>query len=141
MTTYFEEETEATSAAGDDFQAPVSPEDDHEHHDHPSDAQYWKIGAILAVITLAEVGTYFITDDPYSHDLAPLLIGSLIFMMVAKFVTIVAYFMHVKFDNKIFRNVFVAGMVLAVGVYLVVLTAFAYWDDGYEASLGLLSLT
>ena len=140
MTTYFEEETTATSEAGDALQAPISPEDGHDEH-HPSDAQYWKIGAILAVITLAEVGTYFITDDPYSHDLAPLLIGSLIFMMVAKFATILAYFMHVKFDNKIFRWIFVSGLILAVAVYLVVLTTFTYWDDGYEASLGLLALT
>ena len=109
-----------------------------EHHAHPSDAQYWKVGAILAVITLAEVGTYFITDDPYSHDLAPLLIGSLLFMMVAKFIIIGAYFMHLKFDNKVFRNIFITGMVLAVGVYLIVLSAFAYWDDGYEQGMAVL---
>lgn len=111
---------------------------DDEHHDHPSDAQYWKIGAILAVITLAEVGTYFITDDPYSHDLAPLLIGSLLLMMVVKFFTIGAYFMHLKFDNPVFRRVFVSGLVLAVGVYLIVLSTFAYWDNSYEAGLQLL---
>lgn len=110
-----------------------------EHHDHPSDTQYWKVGALLAVITLLEVGTYFITDDPYSHELKWLLIGSLLIMMTLKFVIIGAYFMHLKFDNKVFRNIFITGMVLAVAVYLVVLTAFTYWDDGYEASLALLT--
>ncbi len=109
-----------------------------EHHDHPSDAQYWKVGAILAVITLAEVGTYFITDDPYSHELKPLLIGSLLIMMTVKFITIGAYFMHLKFDNKVFRNIFITGLVLAVAVYLAVLTTFAYWDSGYEEGLALL---
>ena len=118
--------------------ASASTEHDEHHDDHPSDAQYWKIGAILGVITLAEVSTYFITDDPYSHDLAPLLIGSLIIMMIAKFVVIVSYFMHLKFDNKVFRNIFASGLVLAVVVYLIVLSAFAYWDDGYEAGLQLL---
>lgn len=118
--------------------ATKSTDHDDEHHDHPSDAQYWKIGAILAVITLAEVGTYFITDDPYSHDLAPLLIGSLLLMMVVKFFTIGAYFMHLKFDNPVFRWVFVSGLVLAVGVYLIVLSTFAYWDNSYEAGLQLL---
>ena len=108
----------------------------HEHH--PSDAKYWKIGAILAVITGLEVSTYFITEDPYSHDAAPILIGSLILMMIAKFIVIIGYFMHLKFDNKLFRNVFVSGLVLAVGVYLVVLTTFLYWNDEYEAGLGLL---
>lgn len=139
MTTYFEEETEATSAAGDDFQAPVSPEDDHEHHDHPSDAQYWKIGALLGVLTLIEVGTYFITDDPYSHSLAPVLIGGLLTLMVIKFIVIASYFMHLKFDNRAFRYVFVAGLVLAVIVYLIVLSAFAFWSGDYEDAAALLS--
>ena len=106
---------------------------DHARHEHhPSDGLYWKVGLILGVITAAEVGTYFITDDPYSHDLAPLLIGSLILMMVLKFVTIGAYFMHLKFDNRLFRNVFISGLVLAVGVYIVMLTTFSFWDNSFE---------
>lgn len=106
--------------------------DEAHHEHHPSDAQYWKVGLALALITLLEVGTYFIADPPYDHELAPLLIGSLIFMMVLKFVVIGAYFMHLKFDNRLFRNVFVAGLVLAVGVYLAVLTVFEFWSDRYE---------
>lgn len=125
------------STATEEQTSPTADEAHQEHH--PSEATYWKVGAILGVITLAEVGTYFITDDPYSHDLAPLLIGSLIFMMIAKFVTIGAYFMHLKFDNNLFRNIFIVGMVLAVGVYLVVLTVFTYWDDNYEQALRLLT--
>jgi cytochrome c oxidase subunit 4 len=107
--------------------------DEARHEHHPSDGLYWKIGAALGIITALEVGTYFITDDPYSHELAPLLIGSLVIMMVLKFVVIASYFMHLKFDNKLFRNIFVAGLVLAVGVYLVALTAFEFWSDRYES--------
>ena len=111
-----------------------SPATADEHHDehHPGDALYWKVGAALGVLTLLEVGTYFITDDPYSHDLAPLLIGSLLFLMVVKFISIGAFFMHLKFDNKLFRNVFIAGLLLAVAVYLAVLTTFSYWGSGFE---------
>lgn len=112
---------------------------DDAHHDHPSDTLYWKIGGLLAVLTLLEVGTYFITDDPYSHELAPLLIGSLILLMVIKFITIISFFMHLKFDNRIFRWVFISGLILAVGVYLIVLSTFAYFDESYEAGLQLLS--
>ena len=103
----------------------------HEHH--PSDAKYWKVGALLGVLTLLEVSTYFVTDDPYSHDLKWLLIGGLLVLMVLKFVTIVSYFMHVKFDSKLFRNVFVGGLLLAVGVYLAVLTSFEFFSDRYES--------
>ncbi len=108
----------------------------HEHH--PSDGTYWKVGAILGVLTALEVSTYFISETPYESDAAPLLIGGLLVMMVAKFITIISYFMHLKFDNKIFRNVFVSGLVLAVGVYLVVLTTLHFWTGGYEQGLAVL---
>ncbi len=114
--------------------------DEARHEHHPSDAQYWKVGAILGLITLAEVSTYFIADPPYDHPLAALLIGGLIVMMIAKFVTIGAYFMHLKYDNKVLQWVFVSGLVLAIGVYVVVLSAFTFWFDGYESSLGALPL-
>jgi cytochrome c oxidase subunit IV len=106
---------------------------DHARHEHhPSDGLYWKVGAALGFVTALEVGTYFVTDDPYSHELKWVLIVGLLTLMTLKFVVIVSYFMHVKFDNKLFRNVFVSGLVLAVGVYLAVLTSFQFWSDGYE---------
>ncbi len=112
---------------------------EHDGHDHPSDAMYWKIGGLLAVLTLLEVGTYFVTDDPYSHELAPVLIGGLLGLMVLKFIIIISFFMHLKFDNRVFRWVFVSGLILAVGVYLIVLSTFAFFDDGYEAGFALLN--
>lgn len=99
---------------------------------HPSDRQYVIIALILAVVTALEVGTYFITDDPYSHSAAPLLIGSLLVMMVVKFGIVVAYFMHLKHDNPIFRRMFFAGLGLALIVYGIVFFAFRYWFDEYE---------
>jgi cytochrome c oxidase subunit 4 len=106
--------------------------DDLHHEHHPTDTTYWKVGLALGLVTALEVGTYFITDDPYSHDLKWLLIGGLLTLMVIKFVTIVAYFMHVRFDHKLFRNVFVGGLVVAVGVYLVTLATFQFFDERYE---------
>lgn len=114
----------------DDYEAAT---DASRHEHHPSDGLYWKVGGALGLITALEVGTYFITDDPYGHELKWLLIGSLIFMMILKFVVIVSYFMHLKFDNRLFRNVFVSGLVLAVGVYIAMLATFEYWSDRYEA--------
>jgi cytochrome c oxidase subunit 4 len=102
----------------------------HEHH--PSDKKYWQVGIALGVITLLEVSTYFIADPPYGHELAPLLIGGLLVMMVLKFIIIAAYFMHLKFDSRLFRNIFAGGLALAVGVFLVMLTIFEYWVDAYE---------
>ena len=52
---------------------------------------------------------------------------SLIFMMVVKFYLVVTWFMHLRFDSKLFGRMFTAGLVLAVGVYLVTLTVFEFW--------------
>lgn len=109
--------------------------DEARHEHHPSDGLYWKVGGALGVVTALEVATYFITDDPYSHELKWVLIFGLLTLMVLKFIVIVSYFMHVKFDNPLFRNVFVGGIVLAVGVYLAVLTSFEFFSERYEADL------
>ena len=39
-------------------------------------------------------------------------------LAIAKFIVVVAYFMHLKFDNRILRRLFVTGLVLAVLVYV-----------------------
>ena len=39
------------------------------------------------------------------------------------------FFMHLRFDNKLLSWVFVAGLVLAVAVYIVMLTTFEYWQN------------
>lgn len=110
----------------------VAPTDEAHDQHHPTDGTYWKVGLALAVITLLEISTYFIADPPYDHELGGLLIGSLIVMMVLKFIVILAYFMHVKFDNKLFRNVFTGGLLLAVAVYIATLATFEYFSDRYE---------
>src|SRR4051794_2806290 len=86
---------------------------DDEGHDHPSDLTYVKVGALLAVLTALEVSTYWWPTR--FHKATAVL---LIVMMIIKFGTVAGYFMHLKFDSKVLRNVFVSGLVLAVGVYL-----------------------
>jgi|SRR5437879_5942887 len=90
-------------------------------HAHPSDAQYVLIAAILAAITAAEVSTYYI-DFFKSNFVAT--VAALIPMMVVKFAMVAAFFMHLRFDHKVFRAVFITGIVLATAVYLIVLFSF-----------------
>ena len=47
--------------------------------------------------------------------------------MVAKFLTVVSYFMHLKFDNKLFSALFYTGLFLAVGVYCGALSTFHFF--------------
>ena len=93
-------------------------------HAHPSDWQYIKIALLLAVLTALEVFTYFESVHNLS-DAALYVI--LTVLMVLKFVYVVAWFMHLKFDSIIFRRVFQVGIGMALAVYLIMLTAFEIW--------------
>ncbi|MSO87939.1 MAG: hypothetical protein EXQ71_10555 [Acidimicrobiia bacterium] len=95
-------------------------------HDLPSDAKYVKITLILAFITALEVGTYFIEEATTT-----LLVGILVPMMIVKFLTVAGYFMHLKYDNPIFRRVFLFGLCLSVVVFCVMLTTFGFFSDEF----------
>ena len=92
---------------------------DIEAGDHPSPLAYVKVAAVLAVITMAEVAVVYVSA--LRSLLVPLLLG----MAVVKFFLVAMWFMHLKFDSKMFRRLFVLGIVLAIGVYGV---AFATLD-------------
>lgn len=104
--------------------------DTHEAH-HPTDGQYVKIAIILGIITAAEVGTYFWEDLFGKHPSTTMLIATLFPMMIAKFVIVAGWFMHLKYDNKIFRRVFTFGLILATVVYFIMFFAFEYLSDDY----------
>ncbi|MGB3734915.1 MAG: cytochrome C oxidase subunit IV family protein [Ilumatobacter sp.] len=92
-----------------------------DHADHLSDNKYIVIAAILAVITAAEVVASYI-------DLGPAFIPLLLFMMAVKFFVVVSYFMHLKFDNPVFKRLFYTGLFLAVFVYVAALLTFRFFE-------------
>ena len=83
-----------------------------ERHAHPTDAFYIKVALGLALITAIEVVLYY-RELPSGNNYA------LLFLSAIKFVAVVAYFMHLKFDNRILRRLFVAGFVLASIIYVI----------------------
>ena len=92
-----------------------------EGHEHGlTDAGYIKIALILAAITALEVSTYYV-------DFGPLFMPSLMIMMVVKFVMVVSYFMHLKFDNRIFSLLFYVGLGLALFCYIAALATFKFF--------------
>jgi cytochrome c oxidase subunit 4 len=92
---------------------------DQEGGGHPSPLAYVKVAAVLAVVTLAEVAVYYVSS------LRALLVPLLLSMSAVKFFLVAMWFMHLKFDSKMFRRLFVLGIVLAIGVYGI---AFATLD-------------
>ena len=90
-----------------------------EHHG-ASDKQYIIIALILAALTAIEVSTYYV-------DFGPLFMPTLFVLMTVKFVVVVSYFMHLKFDNKLFSYLFYTGLILALAVYIGALSTFKFF--------------
>jgi len=102
-----------TSGAVEQAEHPVDPGGDHgTHAGHPTEAQYVKIALILATITAAEVGLYYTSFSRAATN------ATLLVLAGTKFVMVAAYFMHLKFDNKILRRLFTTGFVLASFCYV-----------------------
>jgi len=85
---------------------------------HPSIADYWKIAALLAVLTAVEVALFYIDSALGLGGLNTVL---LIVLAILKFVIVVGWFMHLRFERPSLNKFFVAGIILALGVYAVVL--------------------
>lgn len=80
----------------------------HEEH-HPDFSTYWKIAVILTVITIVEVAAYYIPSFVASAAFVP----SLLIMSAVKFYIVVMYYMHLKYDNKLFRALFTGPLIVA----------------------------
>ena len=84
---------------------------------HPSPREYITIGLILGVITAVEVGFYYV-------DIAQgALLGILLVLSAVKLVLVGLWFMHLRFDSGIFSILFTGGLVLATGLFIVVLAS------------------
>jgi len=114
----------AADASDQPAEAPPAPQPAEGAHEHPSDWQYIKIALWLALLTAIEVFTYF--ESVHNLSDAGLYVV-LTVLMVLKFNYVAAWFMHLKFDSQLFRQIFQVGIVLALGVYIAMLTAFEIW--------------
>jgi len=86
-------------------------------HGHPSDGFYVLIALALAVLTALEVTASYL-------ELGAVFLPLLFVLMGIKFVMVVLFFMHLRFDNKIFGRLFWSGFFLAVAVYVAALATF-----------------
>ena len=91
------------------------------HTGHPTAGVYFKIAIILCVLTAIEVGIFYLED--IGHWMIPILTV----LSLGKFALVVMYYMHLKFDNKLFTIMFIAGLVLAAAVVSALLFLFSAW--------------
>ena len=85
---------------------------------HPGPRKYVAIGAILGIITLVEVWAF------YQNITAWLLAMVLLLLSLSKFVLVVGYFMHLRFDDRRFLALFAFPFVIALSIMLALLGIF-----------------
>jgi cytochrome c oxidase subunit 4 len=115
-------ETERTAAET----RPAAAQGEPELAAHPGPKEYVKVAVVLAAATAAEVALYYMTALPHG-----VFIALLMFAMVFKFSLVALWFMHLRFDARIFRRLFVTGLLLAISVYMIVLVIFGVINAGF----------
>ena len=84
---------------------------EHDIHTHPTARTYWVIGFILTFLTGLEIGAYYLeTNGVLGEGASAVVIGVL---SAAKFILVVLFYMHLKFDSRVFGMVFLFPATLA----------------------------
>jgi cytochrome c oxidase subunit 4 len=86
---------------------------------HASLKTYIQVALVLGIITAVEVATLYVPGLP-KH----LLVASLLGMSVVKFVLVVGFFMHLKYDGNIMRALFIGPLVLSILIILAIMALF-----------------
>ena len=89
-------------------------------HQHPTARTYFIVGAILTAITVVEVWAYYIPSLVASRVFVP----ALLIMSAAKFAIVVMFYMHLKYDHKLFRALFTGPLLIAFATILALLLLF-----------------
>ena len=99
-------------------------EQDH----HPSIAFYVKVAVYLAIITAVEIVIILPGVKAWYREVAPwftpLVLPLLFALSIVKFVAVVSFFMHLAQDRGGPRRVFVAPLILALLMVLVLMLLY-----------------
>jgi hypothetical protein len=87
-------------------------------HELPSPSLYLKLAVILGIFTIVETATYYIHISEIIITLA------LIIFMTCKFVIVVGYDMHLKFEHSLLVAVFAFGMAVALSIMLAMIAIY-----------------
>ena len=91
-----------------------------EVHEHPTWKQYKWVALILTVITVVEVWAYYVP----SFVASPAFVPVLLIMSALKFFIVVAFYMHLKYDHRLFRALFTGPLMIAMATLISLLFLF-----------------
>jgi cytochrome c oxidase subunit 4 len=89
--------------------ADAAEHDAHAGH-HPTPAEYVRIALILGLLTALEVSTYYFE---FGRAGIPLLV----ILMIVKFIMVASFFMHLRYDTKLFGRFLYTGLGFALVLY------------------------
>jgi cytochrome c oxidase subunit IV len=109
--------------ANDDIFTHTNPDVDvhamGEVHEHPTWKEYKWVALILTLITIVEVWVYY---TPFSKT--PFFVPVLLTMSIIKFTIVVMFYMHLKYDHKLFRALFTGPLTIAMSTLIALLFLF-----------------
>jgi len=94
----------------------------HGAHAHPTWKQYKWVALILLLITIVEVWIYYIP----SFVASKLFVPSLLIMSAVKFAIVVMFYMHLKYDARLFRALFIGPLIIAFVTIISLLFLFGH---------------
>jgi len=94
----------------------------HDAHAHPTWKQYKWVALILTAITVVEVWIYYIP----SFTRTKLFVPSLLIMSAVKFAIVVMFYMHLKYDARLFRALFTGPLIIAVVTLISLMFLFGH---------------
>ena len=96
-------------------------QEDAAHSGHPTPSTYFKVAMTLSAITGVEIAVFYL--EFVGHGIIPILV----LLSGAKFIIVCMYYMHLKFDDRIFSTMFVAGLVTAAGIVMALMGLFRFF--------------
>ena len=91
-------------------------------HAHPTWSTYWKVASILTIITIGEVWAYYIPAFVASRAFVP----TLLTLSALKFAIVVMFYMHLKYDHRLFRVLFTGPLLIAALTLLALMFLFGH---------------
>ena len=93
-------------------------------HEHPTWSTYWKVAVILTLITVVEVWIYYIPSFVASRAFVPVLLA----LSAVKFAIVVMFYMHLRYDHKLFRALFTGPLIIAVTTLIGLMFLFGHFS-------------
>ncbi|MCY4437712.1 MAG: cytochrome C oxidase subunit IV family protein [Chloroflexi bacterium] len=96
----------------------MSTEATHNDEAHATTGHYVRIAIVLTILTILEVATYYVAI-PFA-----LLVPLLLVLAGTKFALVVAYYMHLRYDSKLFSGFFFFGFTIEILLLIALMVLF-----------------